>query len=142
MRHSEISIGLLKLEFARIAIAFEKADCSHRASHRPPSSLRLAMDDLGNSIAERYDAIGRAALESKDPPDSGSACCETSRFNLSLNPITKDLYTQSELSGLPEKAVLFSLGCGNPNAMAEILPGQTVLDIGCGIHNQIAWGLI
>jgi arsenite methyltransferase len=48
------------------------------------------------------------------------------------DPITKDLYGALETEGLPEKAVLASLGCGNPTALTELKPGETVLDLGSG----------
>lgn len=50
----------------------------------------------------------------------------------SCDPITSDLYDEAEKSGLPEKAVLASLGCGNPTALAELTPGETVLDLDSG----------
>ncbi len=48
------------------------------------------------------------------------------------NPITSSLYTDAETGDLPEKAVLASLGCGNPTALAELREGETVLDLGSG----------
>ncbi len=48
------------------------------------------------------------------------------------DPITKDLYGDLEKDGLPEKAVLASLGCGNPTALTELKQGETVLDLGSG----------
>ena len=76
--------------------------------------------------------------------DSDYVCLEQqflsspSRINLgksvssSCDPITSDLYDEAQKSGLPEKAVLASLGCGNPTALAELKPGETVLDLGSG----------
>jgi SAM-dependent methyltransferase len=49
-----------------------------------------------------------------------------------VDPITNDLYSLDEMAELPEKAVLASLGCGNPTALAELSPGETVLDLGSG----------
>jgi SAM-dependent methyltransferase len=48
------------------------------------------------------------------------------------DPITKDLYGDAEKGMLPEKAVMASLGCGNPTALIDLKPGQTVLDLGSG----------
>jgi SAM-dependent methyltransferase len=48
------------------------------------------------------------------------------------DPITKDLYGNAEKNALPEKAVMASLGCGNPTALIDLKPGQTVLDLGSG----------
>jgi arsenite methyltransferase len=64
-----------------------------------------------------------------------SSCCGSSCFTSdadSGNPITSDLYTQIELSDLPIAAALASLGCGNPTALAELRPGERVLDLGSG----------
>jgi arsenite methyltransferase len=58
----------------------------------------------------------------------GSSCCGPKE----CSPITSDLYTDAEKSGLPENAVLASLGCGNPTALAELKEGETVLDLGSG----------
>jgi len=53
-----------------------------------------------------------------------SACCES--------PITSDLYSDAEKRALPDTAVAAALGCGNPTALIELEPGQTVLDLGSG----------
>jgi arsenite methyltransferase len=62
---------------------------------------------------------------------SKTSCCEGAASS-SCDPITSDLYDEAQKSGLPEKAVLASLGCGNPTALAELKPGETVLDLGSG----------
>lgn len=59
---------------------------------------------------------------------SASSCCTTNAGN----PITSDLYTQMELGEIPVAAALASLGCGNPTALAELKPGEKVLDLGSG----------
>jgi arsenite methyltransferase len=68
-------------------------------------------------ISSKYDAIARSVTDS-----GATACCD---------PITKDLYGALETEGLPERAVLASLGCGNPTALTA-KPGETVLDLGSG----------
>ena len=60
----------------------------------------------------------------------GSGCCTPNTSN--ENPITSDLYTQMELGEIPVAAALASLGCGNPTALAELQPGEKVLDLGSG----------
>ncbi len=50
----------------------------------------------------------------------------------SADPISSELYESNELAGIPEAAVLASLGCGNPTALAELQPGEVVLDLGSG----------
>jgi arsenite methyltransferase len=82
--------------------------------------------DVKKIVKEHY---GQAAAQAKSGSrsrcgPSGSCCSE--------DPITKDLYTAEEIALLPEKAVLASLGCGNPTALAELSPGEIVLDLGSG----------
>ena len=48
------------------------------------------------------------------------------------DPITTDLYNAAQAADVPAEAMLASLGCGNPTALAELRPGETVLDLGCG----------
>jgi SAM-dependent methyltransferase len=60
-----------------------------------------------------------------------ASCCGTGE-PLGWDPITSDLYEEGETAGLPMEAVLASLGCGNPTALAELRPGETVLDLGSG----------
>jgi arsenite methyltransferase len=80
-------------------------------------------------VKERY---GQAAL--RVVSGKGSACCGASPSSCcsSADPITSDLYDLDEKSQLPEAAVLASLGCGNPTALAELKAGETVLDLGSG----------
>ncbi len=66
-----------------------------------------------------------SAVVQPSTPCCGSQCCTG-------DPITSDLYTQMELGELPVAAGLASLGCGNPTALAELLPGEKVLDLGSG----------
>ncbi|MBA2680970.1 MAG: arsenite methyltransferase [Ktedonobacteraceae bacterium] len=66
---------------------------------------------------------------------ASSSCCESSCCSSDTNqgnPITSDLYTKMELGEIPVAAALASLGCGNPTALAELLPGEKVLDLGSG----------
>jgi SAM-dependent methyltransferase len=84
------------------------------------------MRDLKDAIRDKYgDAATRAAT---GQPKSG--CCDTACG--CGDPITSDLYSDSETSGLPTEAIQASLGCGNPTALIDLLPGQTVLDLGSG----------
>jgi len=79
-------------------------------------------------IRERYAAAANAADRT-----AGSSCCGTSSCcGDGKDQITSNLYQIDEVSDLPEKAVLASLGCGNPTALAELKPGETVLDLGSG----------
>jgi arsenite methyltransferase len=88
--------------------------------------MKSAIDDIKKVVKEKY---GQAAAQA----ESGArSCCVPANSCCSVDPITKDLYTSEEMSLLPEKALLASLGCGNPTALAELKPGETVLDLGSG----------
>jgi 2-polyprenyl-3-methyl-5-hydroxy-6-metoxy-1,4-benzoquinol methylase len=63
---------------------------------------------------------------------AGAACCGASGELAGASAIVANLYAAGETSSLPEAAVLASLGCGNPTALAELKPGETVLDLGSG----------
>jgi len=62
----------------------------------------------------------------------GTSCCGGAAFDGSCDPITSNLYGEVDTATLPEAAVLASLGCGNPTALAELREGETVLDLGSG----------
>jgi SAM-dependent methyltransferase len=83
--------------------------------------------DLKEIVKEKY---GQAALRVKT---GGSSCCgATAASALSCDPITSNLYDSTQTGALPEEAVLASLGCGNPTALAQLSPGEVVLDLGSG----------
>jgi len=64
---------------------------------------------------------------------TGSSCCGTASAQAGCgDPITSNLYDASQAGQIPEQALLASLGCGNPTALAELKPGETVLDLGSG----------
>jgi arsenite methyltransferase len=75
------------------------------------------------------DKYGEAARRVRSGGPGG--CCGAEAA-CAPNPITSNLYEESQTSGLPETAVLASLGCGNPTALAELRPGEIVLDLGSG----------
>jgi|SRR5579872_1303648 len=78
-------------------------------------------------VKEKY---GQAALRVKT---GGSSCCGATEANgLNCDPIVSNLYNSAQTAVLPEEAVLASLGCGNPTALAELNPGEVVLDLGSG----------
>lgn len=76
------------------------------------------------------DAYGQAARRVQ-AGERGS-CCGTAPGNCGCDPVSSDLYAANETATLPEGAVLASLGCGNPTALAELHEGETVLDLGSG----------
>ena len=82
-------------------------------------------ETVQKTVKEKY---GAAARQVRDT--STSACC-TPAFSC-CDPITGNLYGDKEKGALPAKAVQASLGCGNPTALIELKPGETVLDLGSG----------
>jgi len=82
--------------------------------------------DIKEVVKEKY---GEAALRVKS---GGSSCCGAAGANGCADPITRNLYDASQIGQLPQEAVLASLGCGNPTALAELKPGENVLDLGSG----------
>jgi SAM-dependent methyltransferase len=84
--------------------------------------------ELKEAVKEKY---GQAALRVHS---GGSSCCGASAALLdgSCDPITSNLYDAAQTGVLPEEAVLASLGCGNPTALAQLNAGEIVLDLGSG----------
>ncbi len=94
-------------------------------------------EGLKEIVRERYGAAARRAAEGAksscgEPTTAASSCCGGSAFNGAVDPITSNLYVSGETDLLPNAAVLASLGCGNPTALAELSAGETVLDLGSG----------
>jgi arsenite methyltransferase len=82
-------------------------------------------ESIKETIRQNY---ARAALQVVN--QESPSCCGTAAP--AGNPITSNLYADSETGSLPKDAVAASLGCGNPTALAELKPGETVLDLGSG----------
>ncbi len=76
---------------------------------------------LKEAIQEKYGAAARKAA-------TGASCCAPS----CCDPITKDLYDGAQAADVPAAALAASLGCGNPTALAQLAPGEVVLDLGSG----------
>jgi SAM-dependent methyltransferase len=83
-------------------------------------------DGIKDAVRERY---GKAAMRVVE--GQTNSCCGGSAAG-SADPITSGLYSEAETCGLPGEAVLASLGCGNPTALAQLNEGETVLDLGSG----------
>jgi SAM-dependent methyltransferase len=90
----------------------------------------MAEQDIKRLVKDRYGKAALAVVAGGAACCSTSACCDTTAT--SADPITSNLYTDAETAALPADAVLASLGCGNPTALAELAPGETVLDLGSG----------
>jgi arsenite methyltransferase len=86
----------------------------------------MTQQNLQEMVKEKY---GAAALQAAA---GGVATCGGGADLSCCDPLTKDLYDPSQIAGVPEKAVAASLGCGNPTALAQLQPGETVLDLGSG----------
>src|SRR5882757_5056605 len=82
----------------------------------------MEKSDITEVVREKY---AKAALR------AGGTCCSAEPM-ANISPITSNLYDQSQTDTLPEAALRASLGCGNPTALAELKPGETVLDLGSG----------
>jgi len=87
-------------------------------------------EQLREAVRERY---GKTAVQVIGTGASGSCCgSDCCGGQGSSDVVTSDLYSSAELSALPITAALASLGCGNPTALAELKPGEKVLDLGSG----------
>jgi len=88
----------------------------------------MASLDVKDVVKQKY---GQAALR---VTQGGSSCCGAAPVNgqQGCDPITTGLYDASQINLIPEEAVLASLGCGNPTALAKLNPGEVVLDLGSG----------
>ena len=84
-------------------------------------------DDIKGIVKEKY---ARAAL--RVTAAGSTSCCGTASSRGECDPITSGIYAESDTSALPAEARAASLGCGNPTALAELKPGEIVLDLGSG----------
>ena len=101
-------------------------------------------EQLREAVRQRYAAAAARVTQEHTWAESAlhaldtSSCCSTDSacscdsVGDSKSVITSDLYAVDEVADLPSAAVLASLGCGNPTALAELKPGETVLDLGSG----------
>jgi len=84
------------------------------------------MGDIKETVREQYQSAALQVVEGGKRATCGSdatGCCD---------PVSANLYQAAETAWLPEEAILASLGCGNPTALADLSPGETVLDLGSG----------
>src|SRR5690348_13722250 len=87
----------------------------------------MSMSDIKQVVKEKY---GEAALRATS---GGSSCCGAAPASAGCcDPITTNLYDVTQIKEIPEEAILASLGCGNPTALAQLNPGEVVLDLGSG----------
>src|SRR5208282_421612 len=100
----------------------------------PDANIDVAKNDVANInikdvVKEKY---GQAALRVTNKTGGSSCCGGAPASGLSCDPITSNLYDAAQAQQIPEEAMLASLGCGNPTALAKLNPGETVLDLGSG----------
>ncbi len=87
-------------------------------------------DEIKDVVKEKY---GQAALRVMQDGVKSSCCGSKAATEcVPSDPITRGLYDRDQTAGLPGEAMLASLGCGNPTALAELRPGEAVLDLGSG----------
>jgi len=86
--------------------------------------------EIKDTVRERYAESARQVTAAGDTSCCGSAPADIDKGIKSV--VSSNLYTTDELQGLPQEAVVASLGCGNPVAMAELREGEVVLDLGSG----------
>src|SRR6202522_3864150 len=86
----------------------------------------MSATDIKEVVKQKY---GQAALRVKA---GGSSCCGATASSGCCDPITSNLYDTQQTGQIPEEAMLASLGCGNPTALAKLSPGEVVLDLGSG----------
>src|SRR6202162_3172141 len=87
----------------------------------------MASTEIKTIVKEKY---GQAALRVRS--GGSSSCGARTASDASCDPITSNLYDSSQAGQIPEEALLASLGCGNPTALAQLNPGEIVLDLGSG----------
>ncbi len=85
------------------------------------------MDTIKEAVQQKY---GEAAQRARHGIKAGCGCGTTACCD--VDPITSNLYDEEQAAAVPAEAMVASLGCGNPTALAELKPGETVLDLGSG----------
>ena len=93
-----------------------------------------SIDALQATVREKYGQAAQRVIDGQAIPGDccGKSSCCSGASTEAWDPITAGLYAAHETDSLPDAAVLASLGCGNPTALAELKAGETVLDLGSG----------
>src|ERR1017187_10125151 len=94
----------------------------------PDTHVDVVNTNIKEVVKEKY---GQAALRVTNKT-GGSSCCGGAPAREFCDPITANLYDEAQAGQVPEEAMLASLGCGNPTLLAQLNPGETVLDLGSG----------
>ncbi len=96
-------------------------------------STATTAQDVKREVQDKYGRVAKAVTDGTMSDDAG--CCSSASCGSatdSYDPITSNLYDEGEKAGVPAEALLASLGCGNPTALAQLNAGETVLDLGSG----------
>jgi len=88
--------------------------------------------NLKDEIKNKYGEAARRVASGESSACCAPSCCGGDTKSASTDVVTSNLYEQAQKSELPAEAVLASLGCGNPTALAQLNPGEVVLDLGSG----------
>ena len=86
------------------------------------------MENVKEAVKEKYGEAARRVTSGAGPASCGTA----PSAGCGCDPVSSNLYSEAESGVIPETALQASLGCGNPTALAELRPGETVLDLGSG----------
>jgi SAM-dependent methyltransferase len=94
--------------------------------------VQASESDVRASVREKYGQAAQRVIDGETATSccGSSACCGSTTE--AWDPITSNLYEEGQKAGIPAEALLASLGCGNPTALAELHEGETVLDLGSG----------
>lgn len=123
-------LGFTRTERAGAPAEMQKAPEFAYLCGSSATTMRLSLaegTDVRATVRDKYASAARA-VRSGANINAASCCGKDDEWN----PITSDLYKEGETQGLPVEAMLASLGCGNPTALAQLSPGEVVLDLGSG----------
>ena len=89
----------------------------------------MSTENIKEVVKKKY---GQVALRVQDRSQSACCCGPTPADRGGCDPVTSNLYSAHQSGEAPEQALRASMGCGNPTALAQLNPGETVLDLGSG----------
>ena len=92
----------------------------------------MEKDQIRDTVKQKYGKVALNVITGKEGQAEASSCCSPVLDPAKLDPIISNIYSDRETDGLPAEALAASLGCGNPTALAELRPGEVVLDLGSG----------